>query len=969
MRNHEPRDIRSHSGVAWIGALVILTSIVALANCGGGEGPTGPGAPTVTPIVLRQAVSGAVASGQTVRYGVQQLAGVTLFVAFQARATSALDTLVATVSTADGTATLAAVRGGGSSDGPNDRIVAVPPGAAARALIINVSGASVSASGAFTLVARDLGTAPERSDAVIAPSATVTEWLDAPGDIDEFSLGGTEGRIAWLELAADTPFPDGLRVELMDGASRLTGISTTTAQSTLGELRTDPVALPRTGNYTVRVRAGDGAASSNTGSYRIRAAIVPPANRPAPVALLPRTRVVDTLSVSDSVHAWSLIWSRPEMTFALTIEALSSRAGDTVVAIFRDENTSAVLGTLLVRAGDGPSSFTIPLEPGNVLPRSVSVNIGGRRYGIDATYRVRLGSPLPDAPEAAPAAIVPGDTIGGETIGDPLDLDRFVLDAAPADSEWVVMVAPTSPSDNLGIRIEDRDAALVSTWNVSGQSTDLESTATYLKLVGDRGPYVVTVGGEFDNPRFEGGYRLWIARLVRGAESADSVLTPGDTVQGSIEQPGDVDEIRLDVIEGQEMYFRHITPPGGSVQHLVLVDGATALDRLPLPDAVVPLDQQVAHYRWRAPRTGSFRLRVWNDQLAGPAGGWPTPYEVAVLSVDRAPETAPATGWAYGDTIAGEVLEVRGDIDEFDVTFTTPLLAHLIFEAQRATTEDGAYLTVLDPAGQEYRHLAFAPQQLSDAPRAATDVPWSAGTYRLRVENTGLNPTPFRIRFAPAFVGPEVISDTLLVGTWVTGEAIDSIGDSDRYHWQADSGALYYAEIETLAGARGAFAVRTDLFTVTTSGMRGLGAAAASGWRSAVVNEWPSFEGPASGPYRLRIMEVDVLPESVPAAIAIGDTILGESLDRWSDVDDFTFAGAAGDRLRLSVVPAGAASGALLGAIVFDAQSSSIVASSDGAQSFDFTLPANGSYRIRVVPFGLSTDRDVGPYTLALARR
>src|SRR5207249_3613896 len=47
--------------------------------------------------------------------------------------------------------------------------------------------------------------------------------------------------------------------------------------------------------------------------------------------------------------------------------------------------------------------------------------------------------------------------------------------------------------------------------------------------------------------------------------------------------------------------------------------------------------------------------------------------------------------------------------------------------------------------------------------------------------------------------------------------------------------------------------------------------------------------------YRFFLYPVDRRPEHVPAAIAPGDTVVGEAIDMPGDVDEFTFSGAAGE--------------------------------------------------------------------------
>lgn len=953
-------------------AAVAAAAIVALADCS--DAPTGPDGPRETPIAMRQLVSGTVAAGATVEYALALPADSMLFVAFQARSGIVADTLVATVRTAGSGAPLASLRSAGSQDALYDRVASIPAAGVARDLVISVAGATPSVSSPFQLLARPLSSEPERSATALSSGAIVVEALDAPGDVDEFTLTGTAGYVTWLQLAADAPFPDGLRAELMDGGTPLATLSTTTAQASLGELESAPAGYPRSGSFTLRVRAGGGAPSANTGGYRLRVVTIPPANPPEPVVLFPRDRIVDTLAGTDSVHAWMLQWSTPEVTYGMTLEVLDAEPDDTLTATFRSI-TGDSLGAIRAVTGGGATSFAIPIGPAGAAPRSITATVRGRRHGIEAVYRVRLGSPLLDGPESVPAVIVPGDTIDGESIGDPFDMDRYAFDPAPADSEWVVMLVPTIAGEELGLRLEDRDAQLVTTWNVTGQWTDLERTATYIRLPQDRGPYTLTVGSEFPLPAFSGGYRLRVARVDRGTETAPARLAPDDTVQGVIEQPGDIDEFALDVTAGDVLYFHHRTLHPTAEQGFTLLDNGTPIAVQSLPDYALPLDQHTADYhRWVAPRTGEFRLRVQNGQLSGPRTNWPTAYSVEVMKVAPSPETLPATGWSYGDTIQGETLERRGDVDEFEVAIDSARMTRLTFIAHRADELDGAFLTVFAPNGDPMAWLDVG-RRTGGTPNTTDTISVvphlefaAAGTYRFRVEGTGLSPIPFRFFLTSSYVGPEVVSDTIPLNTWVTGEAVDSIGDLDRFVVHVDSGVRYLGEIERLAGAAGGFALRSDVAFANTYGDLLINRATVTGWIRATVSEWPGLDGRALGPYRVRLTALDPLPETASPLLAIGDTVTSESLDMKGDEDTYTFTATAGTALRLTARPAGHATGARIAAqLQYD--TGVIIENFDlGDNSAQFVVPATGSFRLVIRQAFLNSERDLGPYFLALVQ-
>jgi hypothetical protein len=54
-----------------------------------------------------------------------------------------------------------------------------------------------------------------------------------------------------------------------------------------------------------------------------------------------------------------------------------------------------------------------------------------------------------------------------------------------------------------------------------------------------------------------------------------------------------------------------------------------------------------------------------------------------------------------------------------------------------------------------------------------------------------------------------------------------------------------------------------------------------------------------AGRYRLEVYAIDRSPQSIDAAVAVNDTISGESIDRPGDIDEFTFHGEAGQEVNV----------------------------------------------------------------------
>lgn len=940
--------------------LLAAAVVLALATCA--ESATGPGGSTRTELAAGEETTGSLTAGGRVEYLLSAPKDAMLFIALQARSGRIADTVVATVADAQNDAILATLVSAGSQPRLYDVVAELPAAAQERDLIITVKGAQPTVVSPFTLVANPLGTTPERSSATLTAGQTVSEALDVAGDTDEFTLQGAAGNVIWIQVAADAPFSDGLSVELFDGSTRLGGLTTSDAQTTLNELSTVPVAFPRSGAFTIRVRAGDGTASNNTGGYRLRFSAITPESLPLPGDLELRRLQLDSLVGPDSVDTWEVGWSTVDQPMGFSLEVMDAEPNDSLIATFTAGLGGDSAGTLVAVTGGGPVIFEGPLRPEGPATALIAT-VRAKRYAARAVYRMRLGSSTSDAPESVPALIVPGDTLEGESFGDKLDIDRYFLDAGPADAEWIVMLVPDSAraDKRTSLIVRDRSDQLVEEIALSAATTQLEMTATYLQLQPDRGPFSFTVfSGGFPG-EWKGTYRMRIARVDRGTETATTQVAPGDTISSAIEQPGDIDNYELNVVEGDEMYFHYGQFVPGVDQAFSLYDGTSYIERLVLPDYALPFDEQDAHFLWRAPRTGTFTLQMRNGQNYGLASNWPTPYTIEIQRVERAPESIPGTGWAWADTIRGEMLERRGDVDEFFVTFDSTRMMRIVLVAHRADGMAGVRLTVHDSTGGERTRLGLALGDAADTITVDAHEEFFPGTYRFQLQSTDPAPVPFEVYMAPSYIGPESINDTLPLGTWVSGEAVDSIGDLDRYVVHVDSGVAYLAEIEKLPGASGGFAFYVGESSASTYGQNGVGVAPATGWIDALVDWSFGIEGRPLGPYRMRVSALDPMPETAPSVIAIGDTVDTEAIDLITDEDRFTFQGTAGTVIRVTVQLASFPDNRWASVrLVVPGVDTYWLETADGTAE-DYMLPVTGTYTL-IIQGG----RDVGPYFLSV---
>jgi hypothetical protein len=128
------------------------------------------------------------------------------------------------------------------------------------------------------------------------------------------------------------------------------------------------------------------------------------------------------------------------------------------------------------------------------------------------------------------------------------------------------------------------------------------------------------------------------------------------------------------------------------------------------------------------------------------------------------------------------------------------------------------------------------------------------------------------------------------------------------------------------------------------------------------------------GAYRFALVPASRAPEHVPAAVALGSTVTGESLDYPSDVDAFTVHGTPGSTMQIElrmatynpfvqIVAQDPATGQLIGWYG---------AAEGSPQQASFPVPAGGAVRLMVLEgfFCSSTGScdfvQTGPYTFTV---
>lgn len=382
-------------------------------------------------------------------------------------------------------------------------------------------------------------------------------------------------------------------------------------------------------------------------------------------------------------------------------------------------------------------------------------------------------------------------------------------------------------------------------------------------------------------------------------------LAENTLVDGVIAGPGDVVRYRIEARAGLPLRLFFQARSGRQSDNLVaeVVDASD--------DSVVayvfsrgtdaePLGQASP---WFAREPG-YHVRVRGATEADEG-----PFSLLLLARDPAPESRPATV-ALGDTVAGEAIDYRGDLDEFAFHAEGGQEVVVFFQALSGSAGDDLLLDLVDSASGETLRQVFSrgtDAHLESQSTGRFRIP-ATGTYVARVQSRpiwseegrsqgpyrlflyGVDPTP---EGAPAVVAPGEISEI---------EAIDAVGDVDEFYFtgavgeelnvlfQSPDGVPDTLVLEVLhqgqvlasttspqadstldANPTGAFTLPADeQYTVRVSGPpRG-----------------PSSD--ATGRYRFELYRVNRQPESASATIPLGAVGHGERIERPGDVDEYT---------------------------------------------------------------------------------
>jgi hypothetical protein len=631
----------------------------------------------------------------------------------------------------------------------------------------------------------------------------------------------------------------------------------------------------------------------------------------------------------------------------ILFQARSGSAADTL----RLEVVDSVSGTVLVETRSSGVDTDIEGQATGWLillrDRSYLIQVTSTGAGDGGGYRFRI--------DEKQTVIQPGDTNDGEILNPSStspEIDVYTFTASAGD-EVILFLTGFGGAREAYLYAPDPSA-----WPygyMAGFGTPLpglEENSTWWLELPETGVYTVQVRGS------AGPYQLLVYPVNRAPESGPARIDLGAEVTGeTIDGVGDIDEYVFAGMAGTHINVLFEVEEGAA-GHLDLgVDNVTVWGAWP------------GGTEGGLGRTGRLELPTDMDytlRVEGVAAGIPGrdsgPYRFQLLEIDQAPETEPAAV-SLGTRVAGESLDVPGDVDEFVFQGEPGVDMNVIFDVGHSTEEDPMSMAVLAPDGTALRYAT--------AGSATERITMLEGEYTIRVAMAvPYSPYagPYEFELMRVNRAPETAAPTFEIGEVVTGESHYPVGDVDEFTFHGREGQ----EVTVFARHVGGGTEEGVSLWLDHLGLLEVYAGCVEWgdcqlWRVALPDDGEHriiVDGNYGGQidsldpieYEFLVFPIDRAPESISADIAIGDTISGETIDPAGDLDEFFFTADADDRLKMFLESVSAP----YQLVVYDAASGERLAGVGAGQDDPhlnwFTIPAAGVYRVEIGQPGPSVD-------------
>lgn len=532
--------------------------------------------------------------------------------------------------------------------------------------------------------------APESAPATVNPGDTINgESIDHLGDIDVFTVHAKAG--ATYNLFAQT-LGSVKNVEEFDVLDVPGNISLTVAPG--GALTDGPgsgvFAAPANGQFRVQVKN----IAHASGPYRFFVYPIDTLNEIAPAAFnLGDSVTTETIQLPGDVDNFTMNVSRASSaSLCVTYGAVALR-----------------VPALTYQTPYSQCAVGLPVVPGPY--RAIASDPPGGSYR--GRYTIKSWA-YDSTPEHISPVITLGDTVKGESIDAPGDLDQFTVTVRAHTLLTVTMSGTPSTLQPYWTLYK------ISRWNsISGGG------------VGTSGPIELDSAGTYTfevTGTYPGSYSFVLTPYPTAPEHHAATVPLGSTITGeSIDFPYDVDQFTITGTPGTIGLFsiNNLLPPPINVD-ILSPDSSTVLTQLQNTAVFAPIYSD----RFTIPASGNVLLRVYGGGV-----GYTGPYSIGTSVINPAPEHVSATT-AIGDTVTGESIDYIGDLDEFTFSGTAGQKINVYFQTPTGNTD--LILQLLAPDGTALgRVQSFNADPLANQSTGTVTLP-ATGTYTISVTGSGL---------------------------------------------------------------------------------------------------------------------------------------------------------------------------------------------------------------------------------------
>ena len=643
--------------------------------------------------------------------------------------------------------------------------------------------------------------------------------------------------------------------------------------------------------------------------------------------------------------------------FVVYVDAL-----DSVIVIHVVDSHGVLLGsgnstgTQLTTASFEWTPITASSDGTDTVRVMTSRTSGGGRFVLSPTL---IGT----TPEHASAAYTPNDTIVGEALDSPADVDDFTFTGTAGQILNLFLQNLGTPQSLLTAELYNDDRAVVppgssplpDAWVMAvAPGGELEAGASGNYTLPTTGHYRVRIRSSttvrLDATAVPYRFQAYVVDTL--PEHTSPQLTLGDTISESIDHVGDIDSYTISAAPGTLLNL--FVAPDSSTPNSVIIHVRNPASAVPLVQFWVNAGARLLDNpsgTFVVPASGTVSVRVEEPSRDALYRGT---YRLFVYPVNLSPETGSST-LSLGVAPVSGAIDQYGDVDEYSFTVDHQQVVALRTNDPSSYPNELRYRVISDVTGYDVMNTVGSDR---------AELP--PGSYRLRVD-PGTAQSSYRgaYQFVLASLDtlPENVTATIAANQTISGETSAWPDDIDRFTFTAaaaDTIVFTFTRSPNEPTWQQDFSV-TDLASGQLSTMNVAGdvvqaarvdMAPGAHYRLQVEGINTTWQAGGSGAYTLSARRVTAAPEHRPAAIAIGDTIR-DSVDYFGDIDDYVLTGTPGAEINLSgEFPSPPTGGRGLAMTVIDPSTNAVLASIPAGQfpvwSSRVRIPAAGAVKVRV---------------------